>query len=438
VILAFTAAGALTPPIGAGDALFHSLFCFPVSLACFAVAGVYPAVFLHPAEEWRRIFWSSGVAATLFATICTFHLTGPAAPLLAGAAAWVLTASMVVALRTLLRKVLAMARWWGIRTIVIADGQFGLRLSRLVHRCNERGLRVVAWVGDYAVPTRIDARRHPFSPRDGSPADHPEYALIAAPGLRVDELSSIVQQYGRFRRLFLTWDMEGLAGMEADAGSISDLFDVSVRQNLACAGPRIVKRLLDLCVVSSVGILLLPLLAVLWLLVRVTSAGSGFYSHRRIGQAGKHFSVWKFRTMVVDADKVLSRYLERYPTMKEEWRLTHKLKNDPRNTAIGKILRKTSLDELPQLWNVLRGDMSLVGPRPIVDPEIKKYGPDFLYYLQVRPGVTGLWQVSGRNETSYEERVALDRFYVRNWSVWLDIYILARTVRTVFTGHGAY
>jgi Undecaprenyl-phosphate galactose phosphotransferase WbaP len=232
--------------------------------------------------------------------------------------------------------------------------------------------------------------------------------------------------------------MEGLAGMEADAGSISDLFGVSVRQNLACAGPRIVKRLLDLCVVSSVGILLLPLLAVLWLLVRVTSAGSGFYSHRRIGQAGKHFSVWKFRTMVVDADKVLSRYLERYPTMKEEWRLTHKLKNDPRNTAIGKILRKTSLDELPQLWNVLRGDMSLVGPRPIVDPEIKKYGPDFLYYLQVRPGVTGLWQVSGRNETSYEERVALDRFYVRNWSVWLDIYILARTVRTVFTGHGAY
>ena len=122
----------------------------------------------------------------------------------------------------------------------------------------------------------------------------------------------------------------------------------------------------------------------------------------------------------------------------QEWLLNHKLKNDPRSTGVGRFLRKTSLDELPQLWNVFLGNMSLVGPRPIVDRETEKYGSDLPYYLQVRPGVTGLWQVSGRNDTSYAERVALDRFYVRNWSVWLDIDILVRSIKTVFTGHGAY
>jgi lipopolysaccharide/colanic/teichoic acid biosynthesis glycosyltransferase len=176
----------------------------------------------------------------------------------------------------------------------------------------------------------------------------------------------------------------------------------------------------------------------LWALVRLSSHGPAFYGHRRIGQGGRYFTVWKFRTMVANADRVLDDWLEKRSDLRQEWLLTHKLKFDPRNTTIGRILRKTSLDELPQLWNVFRGDMSLVGPRPIIDSEVEKYGDDYSYYLQARPGVTGLWQISGRNNTSYEERVAFDRFYVRNWSVWLDAYILTRTVRTVFTGHGAY
>jgi lipopolysaccharide/colanic/teichoic acid biosynthesis glycosyltransferase len=141
--------------------------------------------------------------------------------------------------------------------------------------------------------------------------------------------------------------------------------------------------------------------------------------------------------MVVDADKVLRSYLQENPHLQEEWETTHKLRDDPRITALGRFMRKTSLDELPQLWNVLKGDLSLVGPRPIVAEEVEKYRDAFVLYTRVRPGVTGLWQISGRSHTSYDERVDLDSYYVRNWSIWFDIYILAMTPRAVCIGHGA-
>jgi len=138
------------------------------------------------------------------------------------------------------------------------------------------------------------------------------------------------------------------------------------------------------------------------------------------------------------AAEVLRQYLEANPALEEEWRLTHKLKNDPRVTRLGRLLRRASLDELPQALNVLRGEMSLVGPRPIVTQEVERYGEDFALYCRVKPGITGLWQISGRNNTSYAERVTLDQYYVRNWSIWLDLYVLMKTVRTVLTGDGAY
>jgi lipopolysaccharide/colanic/teichoic acid biosynthesis glycosyltransferase len=142
--------------------------------------------------------------------------------------------------------------------------------------------------------------------------------------------------------------------------------------------------------------------------------------------------------MVVDANAVLAELLERDPQARLEWDRDFKLKNDPRVTRIGAFLRRTSLDELPQLWNVIRGEMSLVGPRPIVQDELARYGDDVCYYLMARPGMTGLWQVSGRNDADYATRVYLDAWYVRNWSLWYDIAILFKTVRVVFKRDGAY
>jgi lipopolysaccharide/colanic/teichoic acid biosynthesis glycosyltransferase len=146
----------------------------------------------------------------------------------------------------------------------------------------------------------------------------------------------------------------------------------------------------------------------------------------------------KFRSMVVNADQMLKQLLDTDPQARAEWESGFKLKNDVRVTRIGRFLRRTSLDELPQLWNVMRGEMSLVGPRPIVDEELARYGADVKYYLQVRPGMTGLWQVSGRSNTDYATRVSLDVDYVKNWSVLRDVVILFKTIRVVVKGHGAY
>jgi len=166
--------------------------------------------------------------------------------------------------------------------------------------------------------------------------------------------------------------------------------------------------------------------------------GRGFYGHVRVGHNGKSFKCLKFRSMRSDADKVLKELLENNPIARAEWDKDFKLKNDPRITAVGQLLRKTSLDELPQFINVIKLDMSLVGPRPIVTAELERYGDCVNLYLQVLHGVTGLWQVSGRNDTSYAERVSLDSWYVQNWSLWYDIAILFKTVNVVFNRRGAY
>jgi len=197
------------------------------------------------------------------------------------------------------------------------------------------------------------------------------------------------------------------------------------------------KRALDIGLALVCGVLALPLLLAIVVLILLESPGGIFFAQTRVGLGGRPFKLWKFRTMVRNAEERLAEYLAVHPEMREEWDRTQKLRNDPRVTRVGRILRKTSLDELPQMWNVLRGEMSLVGPRPIVFEEVSRYGDHFSLYARVRPGFTGLWQVSGRNDTSYSQRVALDSYYVRNWSLRLDFSILARTLPLVL-GRGAY
>ncbi len=203
-------------------------------------------------------------------------------------------------------------------------------------------------------------------------------------------------------------------------------------------GSRLLKRSLDVGLALLISVIVLPLLAIVAILLRLEGRGPVFYGQSRLGRRGEPFTAWKFRSMVADADEILESFLLANPAAREEWERDHKLKHDPRITWLGRILRSTSLDELPQIWNVLRGDMSLVGPRPIVRAEIVKYGEVYEDYMQVWPGITGLWQVSGRNNTTYEERVRLDRDYVRNWSLSKDLLILIRTVRVVLLREGAY
>ena len=189
---------------------------------------------------------------------------------------------------------------------------------------------------------------------------------------------------------------------------------------------------------AAIGLFLLsPIFLILALKVK-KDGGPAFYGQRRIGQNGKEFKCWKFRSMIINADDVLQDYLDKNPLAKEEYAKDFKLKDDPRITSVGHILRKSSLDEIPQLFNVIKGEMSLVGPRPIVQAEAHYYQDQFKYYLAVRPGITGLWQVSGRNDISYAQRVSLDSWYVENWSVWNDIVIILKTIYVVLVRKGAY
>lgn len=213
---------------------------------------------------------------------------------------------------------------------------------------------------------------------------------------------------------------------------------LTVPNNLARPVNRALKRAFDL-VFSLLGLILaLPIMAVLCFIIRLDSRGSILYAHRRMGKSGKPFDCLKFRTMVAGADRVLQEYLAESAAAREEWNRGCKLKDDPRVTRVGRWLRRTSLDELPQLFNVLRGEMSMVGPRPITEQEVQRYGDCIRDYYAVAPGITGYWQVNGRNDVDYDARVKMDSWYVRNWSIWLDLTILIKTAKTPFRGRGAY
>lgn len=216
-----------------------------------------------------------------------------------------------------------------------------------------------------------------------------------------------------------------------------DMMLLRMNNNLAKRSSRILKRMMD--IIGSVLIILalsLLLLALYFIIRR--DGGDAIYGHERIGQNGKPFKCLKFRSMVTNSKEVLDDLLANNAEARAEWEKDFKLKNDPRITKIGRLLRKTSLDELPQLFNVLKGEMSLVGPRPIVQEELERYHNDVSYYLMAKPGMTGLWQVSGRNDVDYDTRVYFDSWYVKNWSLWNDIAILFKTINVVFKRDGAY
>ncbi|MCQ8322570.1 undecaprenyl-phosphate galactose phosphotransferase WbaP [Klebsiella pneumoniae] len=233
-----------------------------------------------------------------------------------------------------------------------------------------------------------------------------------------------------------------LRGMPLDSTDMSFIFShevmiFRVQQNLAKLSSRTLKRLFDIIASIAIIILLSPVLLYICRQVK-KDGGPAIYGHERIGKDGKPFKCLKFRSMVTNSKDVLNELLQNDPEAKREWDTTFKLKNDPRITKIGAVLRRTSLDELPQLFNVLKGEMSLVGPRPIITAELERYNEEVDYYLLSKPGMTGLWQVSGRSDVDYETRVYLDAWYVKNWSMWNDIAILFKIVGVVLKKDGAY
>ncbi len=266
-----------------------------------------------------------------------------------------------------------------------------------------------------------------------------EQALISIPGARAEVQQKLVNAvYATFPITWVIPDLIGVPNQAMQHHNIGDVATLEIRNNLRSRRAKTVKRSIDL-LLSVVGtIAISPILLLIVLAIKIDSPGPAVYRARRLGRNGKVFDCFKFRSMHRDADAKLKEVLDADSVLRVEFEATHKIKDDPRVTKIGQFLRRTSLDELPQLFNVIIGEMSLVGPRPIVNAEIVRYGEIYSTYKHVRPGMTGYWQVNGRSDTSYSERVGMDNFYVTNWSPWLDLVILLQTIWVVLRGKGAY
>ncbi len=261
--------------------------------------------------------------------------------------------------------------------------------------------------------------------------------MIFSPGKRIPpEVIDFAESEG-IEVLVLT-DIFGLRSQGIGTWDISGIVTVKLNYNLFRPVNKYIKFLFDRFFAFFFILFSLPLYPIIALIIKIDSKGPVLYTQTRVGKKGKKFKVYKFRTMYVDADKKLKEILDKDPKAREEWYKYRKLKNDPRVTRVGKFLRKTSLDEIPQIINILKGEMSLVGPRPVTEEEIHRYYKETVkYYYSVLPGITGLWQVSGRNDLDFEARLLLDEYYVLNWSIELDLEIILKTVHVVLTGRGA-
>lgn len=396
--------------------------------------GLYQTLPLPPYRELRSLFLSTSMVFALLLLSLFAGKSSISYSRLALLGSWVLSCLALPVWRYFARRRWERCRWWGAPLIILDRSRRGRAFWHYLKRNPQCGL----------LPCDImdlpDDREQLAASLQRCAGRYPDaVALVLHEGAHDADSSylSLVSRYFGKTLVIPRFDsgMQHFWLTPCDLGLHTGLL---VKQNLRSRWRRRMKRLLDLGICLPLAVLLLLPGLLIALAIRLDSPGAAIYRQRRLGLGGREIRICKFRTMVADADAALARHLNERPDLRAEWERDHKLKRDPRVTRVGAFLRKTSLDELPQLINVLLGDMSLVGPRPIVEGEKNKYGVVYENYCRVRPGVTGLWQVSGRNNTSYEERVALDNYYVTNWSVWMDIWILGKTPFVVLTGYGAY
>ncbi|HMF76525.1 MAG TPA: undecaprenyl-phosphate galactose phosphotransferase WbaP [Bryobacteraceae bacterium] len=421
---------------------FEIFPCLALLLCAFWIQGLYPGVLLHAAEEMRRIFFAITIVFLVMASTTFLWHNALAYSRSVFLITWAAGSPLVLLTRHILRRTLGEKPWWGVPALVLGSGPPAQRVVRTL-RDGMLGVKVIGIVSDenaLSWEEVLPPVLGDFSAASGIAASRfAQYAIIAMPQKSNVELRHVIQDYCHgFSHVLLVPDFPGLCSLGVSACEIGGEVGFELPQRLFHRSAAAIKRGLDLLLAGLVAIAISPLFLIICIAIKATSRGAVFYGQSRYGRKGEIFKALKFRSMAPDADALLAEYLAAHPEHLFEWQRDHKLKDDPRVTRVGKWLRRFSLDELPQILNVLVGQMSLVGPRPIVQAEIKKYGRGYDLYTRVRPGITGLWQVSGRSNTTYDERVALDEYYVRNWSIWLDAYILVRTVKVVITADGAY
>ena len=421
------------------DQLFGLLVL--IQLVLFFRKGLYPAVGMHYVDEIGHIVSSTSIAFLIILCVTFIFKTSHYYSRVILMIAWGLSLVLIPAIRYIFRRALIRWQLWGEPVVIIGEYKRAEHYQEHFRKNLQLGLRPVAiWSDDLCSDCiqgvdvrKLDGRNNAFV-NDRSI----KTALIV-----MDNLNDIDLLVERFRNVFqwviLIKDKHGRFGLDGfESLDFLDTFGLQVKNNLYNSSAKFLKRLIDSVIAILALVFLSPFWALIAIAIKLDSPGTVFYRQMRLGKNGEPLTLLKFRTMHQHADKVLFAELARDPLLKDEWERYQKLKFDPRITRVGRFLRKFSLDELPQLWNIASGEMSLVGPRPIMLNQRELYGRIFEDYIQVSPGITGLWQVSGRNQTTFVRRAELDREYIQHWSLWLDIFILLKTIKVVLWQHGAY
>ena len=437
--------------------LYLNLFsCLFLVIPIYAAFGLYPPVLLSSHTALKKISCATTVLFLIIFTLTFFFRSANDYSRLALLLAWFLALIVMPVWRGVIKRRFSRCKWWGNSIILCGNTTWIQEVARHLHNEPAIGLKPCAAV-------LLDEQDSPMECESKEVIVNLESKKIILPCYNLDNLPNFAEDFNspyafmdlhsldsgarismaklsqHFKKTFFVFSFLGHLNCWSGITDLGGRLALETRQKLLDPRRQQIKRCIDLLLTLFGGIVFVPLTLVIGIIIKLEDGGSIFYAHPRIGKGGRSIRVLKFRTMVPNADKVLQDYLSKDPLMAEEWAKTHKLKNDPRITKAGRWLRKTSLDELPQVWNVLKGELSFVGPRPIVEAEIEKYGETgFALYTRVLPGLTGFWQISGRSNTSYEQRVELDSYYIRNWSVWLDIYIIACTPRALLDTSSAY
>ena len=405
---------------------------FPMFLSLNAVSRLYhgnwmyPAMPLSPVEEFRRLFATSVFSHLLMMSFLTFTRHNHEYSRFIIAVSGILTGLLSQSFRNIVRWMLLKLRICQIPVVLVGDGGVAKRVESILTNNSHIGMSI----------------KLKFSTRQ-------LHAIIPEARKLDIKIMLACQDERLFRaqlRDFATWFnyIEFLPRLEifpvfgSHAVSLGQIGGLEMMNRIRMKALMVEKNLIDGVISVIVFLFMLPVMVVIAILVKLTSSGPVLYKAKRLGKKGRPIEVYKFRSMYADADERLERLLREKTEFAREFKCNFKLRNDPRVTPLGKFLRRTSLDELPQLLNVLKGEMSLVGPRPIVDQEVKYYAGNYEVFSSVKPGITGLWQTSGRSDSSYDERVGFDVYYVLNWSPWMDIWILIRTAFCVVTMKGAY
>jgi Undecaprenyl-phosphate galactose phosphotransferase WbaP len=418
--------------------LFVVICCF-----LFMTSRLYPGIALNPALEMKTVTHLTSVSFLIVFGFLMIRIPLWTQDKMALVLISALSVPAILGMRWLMRILAVHMGVWGEPVVVIASREKLENMMGYFHARRRLGFVPVVGVstGSQSPSTAQildvdDLLRLP----DSHFAQQGVHTALVSTQIVSDLSRSRINRdlLRKFERMIFVSESDWLAGLSISCHDFEGLLGMEARQNCLIPLDQILKRLMDILLSIILGILSLPLLLITALMIKLDSAGPIFYKQERVGKDGRRITIIKFRSMQVYAEKILIEYFAKHPKAQKEWNETQKLREDPRITRVGRWLRKFSVDELPQLFNVLKGDMSLVGPRPIVESEVWRYQDYIDVYSAVRPGVTGMWQVSGRNRTSYEQRVLYDVYYVRNCSFWLDTYLLLRTVWVVLSRDGAY